>query len=476
MGSRSDYPILVGGEWTTTAEPIDVLSPGRDGEPIGRTYHAQEEQYEQAVKAAVETFPRLRALAAYERADVLRDAGAAIEERKDELAELLALEAGKPRADALGEIVRTALTFRLAAEEGERNYGEVIPLDINAASKGKLAVTRNFPIGPVAGITPFNLPVSLAAHKVAPALAIGCPIVLKPDSATPLTMLELARILMDAGALPGSLSVLPMSLDVGDRLVTDERFGLLSFTGSAAAGWRMKARAGKKRVVLELGGNAAAIVDESADLDHAAKRCAYGAFKYAGQLCISVQRLLVHEAVWEPFMERFLERTRALRVGDVLAADTDLGPMISEEAAERAAALVGEATALGAATLSGGARDGHYFAPTVMTEVSTAARLWREEAFAPLAAVTPVASFDAALAAVNDSDYGLQAGLFTKDLQHAWKAHENLDVAGLIVNDVPTYRIDHMPYGGVKDSGFGREGLRWAIQDMTELRTMVVTV
>lgn len=475
MSEPPSHEILVGGAWETSADRVAVTAPGRDGERVGETFHATREQCERAIAAAVDAFETTRRLPAHVRGDVLRNVAATVLDRRDDLGRLLALEAGKPLADAVTEVERTALAYRVAAEEAERGYGEVIPLDINRASEGRIAVTRRLPLGPVAGITPFNLPLGLSVHKLAPALASGCPIVLKPDSRAPLAVLEIARIIADAGAVPGSVSVLPMTIDVGDQLVTDERFKLLSFTGSAAVGWNLKARAGRKRVVLELGGNAAVVVDASADLDHAARRCAVGAFKYAGQICISVQRIVVDERVWEPFTDRFLEHVRALRLGDVLDPSADIGPMLEAGAVRRAGELVAEATAGGAVRLTNGDPEGDFFPPTVLTDVPVDASAWREEAFAPIAVLRRFRGLDEAFAMVNDSAYGLQAGIFTADLDSAWRAHRELEVGAVIVNDVPTYRVDHMPYGGVKDSGLGREGLRWAIEDMTELRTMVIT-
>jgi glyceraldehyde-3-phosphate dehydrogenase (NADP+) len=349
-----------------------------------------------------------------------------------------------------------------------------MPLDIAPAHKGRHALTRRFPVGPVAGISPFNFPLNLAAHKVAPAIAAGCSIVLKPPSRDPLTMLVVAEIIEEAGLPDGAVSVLPMDRTLGDRLVEDERFKLLSFTGSPVVGWRMKERAGKKPVVLELGGNAGAIVDASADLDWAVKRALVGSFAFSGQVCISVQRLFVHEDVWEPFLERFVAGAAALKTGDPLDPATDIGPMVDAGAVERTARWVSEAVADGARVLTGGQADGLFFAPTVIVDAPRSAQVCTEEAFAPLVVASPFGDIEAAYAEVNASRFGLQAGVFTNDLAHAWRAFETLEVGGVIINDVPTYRVDHMPYGGVKESGIGREGLRWAIEDMTELRLMVV--
>jgi acyl-CoA reductase-like NAD-dependent aldehyde dehydrogenase len=468
------HPIFLAGRWVESPDPLIVGNPAHPKAPAGSTYNATDAQYEEAVEAAVAAFEVTRHLPAYERGAILRSISAGIKARREELGRLMATEAGKPIRDALVEVDRATLTFRLGAEEAERMTGEVIPLDLMASSRDRVGITRRFPIGPVAGISPFNFPLNLAAHKVAPAIAAGCSIVLKPPSKDPLTMLTVAEIIEEAGAPAGSVSILPMSRELGDRMVSDPRFKLLSFTGSPSVGWRMKERAGKKKVILELGGNAGVIVDETADLDWAVRRCLVGAFTYAGQVCISVQRMFVHEKVWDAFMDRFVEGARALKVGDPLDASTDVGPMVDGAAADRTQRWVDEAVALGGKVLLGGTADGTFFAPTILTETPVTAQVCSNEAFAPLVVAFPFSDFDDAVRQVNDSFFGLQTGLFTNDLTHAWRAFGELEVGGVIVNDVPTYRIDHMPYGGVKDSGLGREGLRWSIEDMTELRIMVL--
>ena len=470
----TDHRIYLAGRWVDSPRRLEVLNPSRPGELAGSTFLATEEQYEQAVESAVTGFEAMRALPTYERAAALRRISEGLAARRDEIATLISRESGKSIRDAGVEADRGVLVFRLAAEEAERLGGETMPLDIAPPHKGRHALTRRFPIGPVAGISPFNFPLNLAAHKVAPAIAAGCSIVLKPPSRDPLTMLVVAEIIDETGLPEGAVSILPMDRTLGDRLVEDERFKLLSFTGSPVVGWRMKERAGKKPVVLELGGNAGAIVDASADLDWAVKRVLVGAFAFSGQVCISVQRLMVHEEVWEPFMERFVAATTALVSGDPLDPATDIGPMVDADAVERTERWVGEAVADGAKVLTGGTADGLFFRPTVMTDVPRTAQVCSEEAFAPLVVVFPFTDIEEAFAEINASRFGLQAGVFTNDLAHSWRAFEALDVGGVVLNDVPTYRVDHMPYGGVKDSGIGREGLRWAIEDMTELRLLVV--
>jgi glyceraldehyde-3-phosphate dehydrogenase (NADP+) len=468
------HPIYLAGSWVDSPDVLEIANPARPGELAGATYQATEAQYEQAVEAAVRAFEVTRKLPAYERGRMLREVSAGIKARREELAALIAAEAGKPIRDSLAEVDRATITFRLGAEEAERMYGEVIPLDLNVASKDRVGITRRFPIGPIAGISPFNFPLNLAAHKVAPAIASGNPIVLKPPSKDPLVMLAVAEILDSVGLPKGAVSILPMSRELGDRMVSDERFKLLSFTGSPSVGWRMKERAGKKKVVLELGGNAGVIVDKGADLDWAVKRSLVGAFGYSGQVCISVQRMFVHEDVWDAFMDKFLAGVAALTVGDPADPATDVGPLVDAKAASRTKQWVDEAVALGGRLLAGGTADGTFFAPTVLTDVPVTAQVCSNEAFAPVVVAFKFRELSEAIAAVNDSFFGLQTGVFTSDLAGAWQSFSELEVGGVIVNDIPTYRIDHMPYGGVKDSGLGREGLRWAMEDMTELRIMVL--
>src|SRR5829696_2799155 len=468
------HPIYLAGSWVDSPEVLDIENPARPGELAGATYLATEAQYEQAVEAAVRAFEVTRTLPAYECGRILREISAGIKARREELGALIAAEAGKPIRDALTEVDRAVLTFRLGAEEAERAYGEVIPLDLMPASKDRVGITRRFPIGPIAGISPFNFPLNLAAHKVAPAIASGNPIVLKPPSKDPLVMLAVAEIIDAAGVPDGMVSILPMSRELGDRMVSDERFKLLTFTGSPSVGWRMKERAGKKKVVLELGGNAGVIVDKSADLGWAVKRTLIGAFSYAGQVCISVQRLFVHEDIRDAFVDRLLAGVKTLKIGDPADAATDVGPMVDEKAAARTQQWVDEARALGGNILLGGTADGTYFPPTVITNVPFHAQVCSNEAFAPLVVAFKFSDLDEAIGSVNDSFFGLQTGVFTSDLGAAWRSFHELEVGGVIVNDIPTYRIDNMPYGGVKDSGLGREGLRWAIEDMTELRIMVL--
>ena len=469
------HPIYLAGSWVDSPTLLEIENPARPGELAGATYLATEAQYEQAVEAAVKAFEVTRVMPAYERGRILREVSAGIKARREELGALIAAEAGKPIRDALTEVDRASLTFRLGAEEAERQYGEVIPLDLMASSKDRVGITRRFPIGPIAGISPFNFPLNLAAHKVAPAIASGNPIVLKPPSKDPLVMLAIAEIL-DGRRDPRRRGEHPPDEPRAGRPDGQRRAVQAAHASPArpSVGWRMKERAGKKKVVLELGGNAGVIVDKSADLDWAVKRTLVGAFAYSGQVCISVQRMFIHEDVWDAFMERFLAGVEALRLGDPADPATDVGPMVDAKAAARTQSWVDEARALGGTVLAGGTADGTFFPPTVLTDVPVTAQVCSNEAFAPVVVAFPFREIDDAIAQVNDSFFGLQTGVFTSDLGAAWRSFNELEVGGVIVNDIPTYRIDNMPYGGVKDSGLGREGIRWAIEDMTEIRIMVL--
>ena len=464
-------PIYLAGEFAEAGSPLEVRNPA-NGELVATTFQAGPAELERATVAAVEAFGRTRRLASYERRDALAHVAERIGQDADELAELLTRESGKPIRDARGEVARASLTFRTAGEEALRITGEWMPLDWNAANKGRSGIWRRYPIGPVAGISPFNFPLNLAAHKVAPAIAAGCSIVLKPPSKDPLVMLRVAGYLDETDLPKGAVSILPMDRPTGDALVGDERFKLLTFTGSPSVGWKMKAEAGKKKVVLELGGNAGAIVDETADLEWAVARLVYGSFAYAGQVCISVQRIYVVASIYEEFERRFIEKVRDVKAGDPLDPDTNLGPMVDARAVARTDEWVREALAGGARALTGGKPDGQFYPPTVLVDVPRDARVCGEEVFAPVVNLFAVPDFPSAIDEINNARFGLQCGLFTNDLERTLLAHDELEVGGVIVNDVPTWRIDPMPYGGVKDSGLGREGLRWSIEDMTETRLL----
>jgi acyl-CoA reductase-like NAD-dependent aldehyde dehydrogenase len=470
-----EYPFLVGGERRFSAERVEIRSP-YDQQVVGVVSYASARDVEEAIARAASAFETTRRLPSYARAEVCRRVASELTARKEELAELITLEAGKPIRDARTEVTRAITTFTVAAEEAKRMGGELLPLDWLSGSENRWAIVRRFPIGPILGITPFNFPLNLVAHKVAPALASGNPIIIKPAPQTPLSALRLGEIVHHAGWPDGGISVLPCSNDVAGQMLADERIRMLSFTGSAEVGWMLKARVPKKKVVLELGGNAAVIVHEDADLDYAARRSVQGGFGYAGQTCISVQRIYVHESVAEPFLTRVLDGVRNLIVGDPREETTDVGPMISVTAAERAERWIREAVEAGAKVLVGGERSGAFLMPTVLTDVTPEMKVSCEEVFAPVVVVSRYADFEEAIRQVNASRYGLQAGVFTRDVKRIFRAYEAIDVGGLIINDVPTYRADHMPYGGVKESGFGREGVRYAIEEMTEPRILVMNL
>ena len=469
-----EIPFYLAGNQARSTEHLDVTNPF-DGSTVARTWLAGDREFDQAADAAVAAAPALRELPAYERARMLLSISTAITARRDEIARTLAAEVGKAIRDATTEVDRAALTFQAAADAARALHGEIVPMDLAPHGRGRLALVRRYPIGPVAAISPFNFPLNLSAHKVAPAIAAGNPVVLKPATKTPLSALYLAELAVAAGLPPGGISVLPMPRRTGDRLVTDPRFRLLTFTGSSAVGWDMKNRAGKKKVILELGGNAGVVVDESADVAFAAKRIAAGGFALAGQSCISVQRVFVHERVVGDFTARLVAMVNDLKVGDPLDPATDVGPMIDEGEAGRVDAWVREAIAAGARVLTGGKRlRGAMYAPTVLTNVPLDAKVCAEEVFAPLVGIFPFRDFGEALQLVNRSAFGLQAGIFTSDLEHTLRAFDAIEAGGIIVNDVPTWRIDHMPYGGVKDSGLGREGPRYTVEEMTEPRLLVI--
>jgi glyceraldehyde-3-phosphate dehydrogenase (NADP+) len=468
-----DYPIYVAGEWQSSGEPLEVRNPF-SGDLIGVTYQASRDQLEQAIVGAEKAFEITRQLPTYERIALLKAMAAGLKSRRDEVAQMISAEAGKPIRDAEVATDRGVFTLETAAEEAKRMEGEVIPLDLIPSSTGRSGMVRRFPIGPIAGISPFNFPLNLALHKIAPAIAAGNTIVLKPPSRDPLTMLLFAEVVDAAGVPKGAVSNLPMDRDVGDALVEDPRFKLLSFTGSPDVGWEMKRRAGMKKVVLELGGNAGVIVDADSDLDFAVNRIRVGAFAYSGQVCISVQRVFVVEEVYDRFREKLVDAVKTIKLGDPLDRTTDLGPMIDEKAVLRTQAWIDQATADGARVLTGGASEGTFFQPTIIENADPESMVCSKEAFAPLVTIAPVKSFGEAIRKLNDSEFGLQAGVFTNSLEKALVAYENIDVGGVMINDIPTYRIDHMPYGGVKASGLGREGLKYAIEDMTEPRLMVI--
>lgn len=430
---------------------------------------------ERAIASAAAAASAMKRFRPYERQAVLEHCVRRFQERRDELAYALCVEAGKPINDALGEVIRLIDTFKIAAEESVRIDGETLNLEISPRTAGYHGYTRRVPLGPVAFITPFNFPLNLVAHKVAPAIAAGCPFVLKPSEKTPLGALIIGEILAETDLPKGAFSILPLDGRHAEPLVTDPRLKLLSFTGGLI-GWDLKARAGHKKVTLELGGNAACIVDgDQADrLDAVVDRLVFGAFYQSGQSCISVQRILVHDDVYEPLRRKLVAKVKALKAGDPKKKSTFLGPMIDTAAAERLEGWIAEAKKAGGRILCGGGRKGAMLEATLLENVPRDAKLQRMEAFGPVALLQRFMTFDEALAFANDSDFGLQAGVFTNDLRHAMRAWDELEQGGVIVNDVPSFRVDNMPYGGVKSSGIGREGVRYAIEDMTETRLMVI--
>ena len=469
------HGFLVDGRWIEDGNLVEVRAP-YDGAVIGRVFQGTRQHAEAAIAAAVKAFGTTRRLPAFERQRVLRRVAQGITERKQEFAHTLAQEAGKPIKAARTEVERAIFTFTVAAEESTRIYGEYLPLDWQEFTAGRWGIVRRFPLGPVAGITPFNFPLNLVAHKVAPAIASGCSMVLKPAPQTPLSALLLAETIQQAGWPDGALNVLPLSNEDAGVLVTDERLKMISFTGSAAVGWEIKKRAGKKKVILELGGNAGVIVHSDADLAYAAERCVAGGFAYAGQTCISVQRILVEHSVYGKFTELLLAGVQKLKTGDPLDDTTDLGSLIRESDAARASDWIQEAVRGGARLLCGGRRNGALLEPAVLTGTKPDMKVNCQEIFAPVVTVEPYDDFNAAVRQINNSPYGLQAGIFTRDAKLLFHAYEELEVGGVIAGDVPAFRIDHMPYGGIKDSGLGREGLRYAIEEMTEPKLLVMNL
>ena len=406
----------------------------------------------------------------------MRKVADGIATRREEFARTICQEAGKPIKTSRIEVERAISTFQIAAEESTRIYGEYIPLDTLESTSGRWGLVRRFPLGPVFAITPFNFPLNLVAHKVAPAMAAGCPLILKPAPQTPISSLLLAEIVQESGWPEGAFAVMPMSNENAGLLVADDRIKLLTFTGSAAVGWQLKSQAGKKRVTLELGGNAGVIVHSDADLEYAAQRCVAGGFSYAGQTCISVQRILVHQPVFQKFTDLLVQGVRKLKMGDPLQETTDIPPLIREQDAVRSVEWIEEAVKGGAKLLHGGKRNGAMVGPTVLTGTRPEMRVNCAEVFAPVVTVEPYEDFREALRQINNSPYGLQAGLLTRDAVLIQMAFEELEVGAVIAGDVPSFRVDQMPYGGVKDSGLGREGLRYSIEDMTERRLLVMAV
>ena len=470
---QSSYPFYLANKPESPNSDLEVTDK-YTGEVATRVAMASAEDIDRGIAAAVKATEPMREMAPYERQAVLYHCVERFQERFDELADALCVEAGKPIKDARGEVSRLIDTFRIAAEESVRIEGEVLNLEISARAHGYRGMTQRVPIGPCSFISPFNFPLNLAAHKVAPALAVGCPFVLKPASRTPIGAIVIGEVLAETNLPEGAFSILPCHRDGADLFTTDDRLKLLSFTGSPGVGWDLKARAGKKPVILELGGNAACIVDEDADLDDAVARLIIGAFYQSGQSCIGVQRILVHENKYDALKEKLVGATKKLIAGNPKEEETFIGPMISVGEATRLHDWINEAVDAGGKLLCGGKREGAMLEATLLEDVPPSTNVCTEEAFGPVAVLSKFSNFDDALNAVNDSKFGLQAGIFTRDWYKIQKAWDTLEVGGVVIGDVPSWRVDNMPYGGVKDSGLGREGIRYAIADMTEERLLVI--
>ena len=461
------------GQWWESEEHIAVRNPYTDA-LIDEVCCAERSLLETIEEVNQKAFSATRELPSWKRSQVLQNIASGIAARKEEFALGIVAESGKPLRFAKGEVERAVLTFTLAAEEARRLDGESIPLDLNRASEGRFGVTRRFPIGPVIGITPFNFPLNLVAHKIGPAIAAGNPITLKPSSQTPLTALRLAEVIAEAGVLPGQVNVVPMRAALAENLVQSPIFRILSFTGSDAVGWRLKGLNPKKHVTLELGGNAALVIDRDVDLENVIPRAIVGAFAYAGQVCISIQRIIVHQDLYDRFVAEFASQAETAEIGDPQNEKVLIGPMIDVAAADRVERWIAEARDAGAKIIAGGQQEGKLIRPTVIVDVVPAMKVYAAEAFAPLVTIEPFRSWPEAIEKANRSRFGLQAGVFSNHYEHILYAYRQLDVGAVIANDFPTYRVDNMPYGGVKDSGFGREGLKYAVREMTESRLLVL--
>lgn len=468
-----EYPFFLGSEAIYANQDL-VVTNKYDGTTFATVAKADPKQIDLAISAAVSSEAAMKKLKPYERQDILYFCIEQFKQRFDELAYILCIEAGKPIKDARGEVTRLIDTFKIAAEEAVRIQGEVLNLEITPRANGYSGMYKRVPIGTCSFISPFNFPLNLAAHKIAPAIAAGCPFILKPASNTPISALVIGEVLALSDLPKGAFSILPCSRDGADLFTKDERLRLLSFTGSPDVGWALKAKSGKKPVVLELGGNAACVVDSDTNLDDAIERIVFGAYYQSGQSCISVQRIIVHQDLYQTFKQRYVDKVKSLVHGDPLNEDTFIGPMISEAEAMRLENWITAAEQAGATKLCGGERDGAMLQACVLENVPKTCELEQQEAFGPVSILSAFTCFDSVLRQVNDSQFGLQAGIFTKDIYKANKAWDELDVGGVIIGDVPSWRVDNMPYGGVKNSGLGREGIRYAIEDMTELRFMAI--
>jgi glyceraldehyde-3-phosphate dehydrogenase (NADP+) len=472
MSSNQIFEIYCAGKFITTSAKHSITNP-YDGREVATTFLAGDEELEQAIKASENIAEELQNIPSYIIYNILKQISEELFSLRQQFAELITLESGKPIRYAMAEVDRSIQTFVVAAEESKRLPAEYFSIDWTAAGAWKEGFVKYFPIGIVAGIAPFNFPLNLAVHKIAPAIAAGCPIILKPSSLTPLSTLMLAQII-DKTALPkGAVSILPMSRETGNKLVTDERISLLSFTGSPEVGWKIKSHAGKKKVVLELGGNAGVIVSHGADMESAVAKCVAGGFSYSGQVCIHTQRIYVLKDLFELFAVKFVEKVKLLNHGNPIDPATDMAVMIDEANAIRVENWVNEALKGGAQILTGGKRENSFMPPTVITGTKEFMQVCSAEVFGPVVVIEPADSFAEAIKRINSGRFGLQAGVFTDSINEMNLAFNHLQVGGVIINDVPTFRVDHMPYGGIKDSGSGREGIKYAILDMMEPRLLV---
>jgi glyceraldehyde-3-phosphate dehydrogenase (NADP+) len=467
-----DYKIYLAANFVTTDEKLEVSNP-YNNKVFATTYIAGKKEIEIAITKGKELEKTMRDLPIYKRYEILMQIANLIKADKLHLATILAQESGKPMRYALGEIDRAAQTFLVAAEESKRLPSEYFSLDWTPSGHGKEALVKYFPVGLISGISPFNFPLNLAAHKIAPAIASGNPIILKPARSTPLSILELAKIIDKTDLPKGAISLFPTDRVAGNQLVTDYRIKKLTFTGSPEIGWKMKSESGSKKITLELGGNAGVIVSENSNFSDAVAKCLVGSFAYSGQVCIHVQRIYVQDTIFDKFVQKFIEGTSKLKFGDPTDSETEISSMIDEENAKRVELWVNDAVADGAKVLSGGKRNGTYYEPTVITNTKPQMNVCSLEIFGPVVTIEKFSKFETAIAELNNSQYGLQAGVFTNNIQEINYAFNELEVGGVINNDVPSFRVDHMPYGGIKNSGFGREGLKYSILEMMEPKLLV---
>lgn len=471
-----EYGYLTNGEWRKSNRKKEIRNP-YSGEVVAIINVPSDEEAMEALKGSHEAFKKTRDSHSYERSEALRKVADGLRAKKEEMARALAEEAGKPIRTSRIEIDRAITTFTVASEEAKRLSGETLTIDIVPGNEGKWGLVKRFPIGVVLGISPWNFPLNLVAHKVGPAIASGNTIVLKPASQTPVSALKLGEIVTGAGWVPGGLNIIPVPGSKIESLMQDQRVKKISFTGSPEVGWRLMEKYPRKKLTLELGGNAASIIDEDPpDLEFAVNRNVLGSFSQAGQSCISIQRIYVHKKLFNKFTDMFVERTKTLKVGDPLLEETDVGPVIDDESADRIMNWIDEAVEMGAKILTGGNRDGRLIEPTVLTNVPHNARASCQEIFGPVVHIEKVSDFYEGIEKTNDSLYGINAGVFTRDMKKIMDAYRLLEVGGVIVNDYPTFRVENMPYGGVKESGIGREGVRYAIEEMTELKLMVLSL